>query len=214
MMISPESYYEENLKGKTAEQILTVIRSLKNKIGHLKNILESPDYDMRVHMRPNEQTRISCSRDYLERAKLALIEAGGEYTPSKSELKAEKFDESIPLINKAVFLIGGYFSGYETRTITLDEKHLYMDVEHSIHPKPSNFKIECDNPLTKSEFLDGLYKLHIGEWRRRYNNNDILDGTQWELEIYFSDNRKPVKIYGSNEYPYNFNELMDMFGVE
>lgn len=29
MMISPESYYEENLKGKTKEQIMTAIRGLK-----------------------------------------------------------------------------------------------------------------------------------------------------------------------------------------
>ena len=29
MMISPESYYEEYLKGKTKEQIMTAIRGLK-----------------------------------------------------------------------------------------------------------------------------------------------------------------------------------------
>ena len=36
MMISPECYYENELKGKTPEQILTVIRSLKRKIAKLK----------------------------------------------------------------------------------------------------------------------------------------------------------------------------------
>lgn len=36
MMISPEGYYEEYLKGKTAAQIMTAIRGLKNEIGHLK----------------------------------------------------------------------------------------------------------------------------------------------------------------------------------
>ena len=40
MMISPESYYEMNLKGKTAEQIMSAIRGLKNEIGHLKNVME------------------------------------------------------------------------------------------------------------------------------------------------------------------------------
>ena len=30
MMISPETYYEMNLKGKTAEQIMSAIRGLKN----------------------------------------------------------------------------------------------------------------------------------------------------------------------------------------
>lgn len=44
MMISPESYYEMNLKGKTAEQIMSAIRGLKNEIGHLKNVMEHPNY--------------------------------------------------------------------------------------------------------------------------------------------------------------------------
>ena len=35
-MISPESYYEEYLKGKTKEEIMTAIRGLKQEIGRLK----------------------------------------------------------------------------------------------------------------------------------------------------------------------------------
>lgn len=35
-MISPEGYYEEHLKGKSAEQIMTAIRGLKQEIGHLR----------------------------------------------------------------------------------------------------------------------------------------------------------------------------------
>ena len=44
MMIGPETYYEENLKGKTAEQIMTAIRSLKREINRLKNVMEYPKY--------------------------------------------------------------------------------------------------------------------------------------------------------------------------
>jgi len=43
-MISPEWYYEENLKGKTAKEIMTAIRGLKKQIGHLKNVMEHPEY--------------------------------------------------------------------------------------------------------------------------------------------------------------------------
>ena len=43
MMISPESYYEEYLKGKTKEEITTAIRGLKQEIGRLKSTLENPD---------------------------------------------------------------------------------------------------------------------------------------------------------------------------
>ena len=42
----------------------------------------------------------------------------------------------------------------------------------------------------------------------------VMDGTQWELEIHFDGNRKPVRIYGSNAYPYNFQDLTDFLGIE
>ena len=71
MMISPEGYYEMNLKGKSQQEIMTEIRSLKREIGRLKRKLEEHCFDQKVTMYPNPLTRISCSRDYLERAKQA-----------------------------------------------------------------------------------------------------------------------------------------------
>ena len=41
-----------------------------------------------------------------------------------------------------------------------------------------------------------------------------MDGTQWHLEIYFSDGHEPVKIYGDNAYPYNFREFQELLGME
>jgi hypothetical protein len=42
----------------------------------------------------------------------------------------------------------------------------------------------------------------------------VLDGTQWELEIYFEGNRKPVRISGSNAFPYNFNDLKEFLEID
>lgn len=44
MMVSPERYYELHIKGKNAEQIMIVIRGLKQEIGYLKNTMEHPEY--------------------------------------------------------------------------------------------------------------------------------------------------------------------------
>ncbi len=85
MMISLETFYEMNLKGKTTEQIMTTIRGLKQEIGRLKNIVEHPEYECTI--KPSERTRISCSQDYLERAKQTLAEVGGTYVPSAAEKK-------------------------------------------------------------------------------------------------------------------------------
>ena len=218
MMINPDGYYEMNLKGKNAKQILSAIRGLKNEIGHLKNIMEHPDYGAEIIMHPSEEVRLWCTRLYLDRAKEALAETGETYTPSQAELKAKAFDDSVPHITKVIFSIGGYCSGYETYTVDLTDDHLQMNTEHSYIPKPSNFGIVKDYPMGKKEFLDRFYDLHIGEWRANYNLErfgiHVCDGTQWDLEIYFSNEHKPIKIYGDNAYPYNFNKLQELFGID
>ena len=216
MMICPETFYEYNLKGKTVDQIMTVIRSLKQQIGKLKNTMEHPDYVSMIC--PSESTQLWCTRLYLERAKEALAEAGGTYIPSQAELKAAEFDDNIPYINKIVFSIGGYFQGNETRTISIDENNLHLWVAHSLIPTPSNFEIEKDFPMGKQAFLDGLQDLHIGEWRKNYNLKRfgymVCDGTQWELEIHYSNGKKSSVIYGDNAYPYNFDKLQELFGID
>ena len=216
MMICPETFYEDILKGKTVDQIMTVIRGLKQNIGRLKNIMEHPDYSSTI--RPSESTQLWCMRMYLERAKEALQEVGGTYTPSQAELKAKDFEENISSISKVVFSIGGYFQGNETRTVNIEGEDLRLWVAHSLIPTPSNFEIEKDFPMTKQEFLDGLYDLHIGEWRKIYNLKRFgymaCDGTQWELEIHYNNGRKTVAIYGDNAYPYNFDKLQELFGVD
>ena len=216
MMISPEVYYEEYLKGKTADQIMTAIRGLKKEIGHLKNKIEHPDYA--PTMCPTESTRLWCSRLYLDRAKQALVEVGGTYTPSQAELKAAAFTENIPFISKVIFSIGGYFGGYETRTFTLKDERLHMWVEHSLILTPSNVEVEPDYPMSKDDFLDELRELHIGEWRKNYSPRRfgyvVMDGTQWDLEIQFSNGRKSLKIYGDNAYPYNFDKFRELMGMD
>ena len=216
MMSSPETFYEMNLKGKTPDQIMTVIRGLKQEIGSLKNIVEHPEY--KCAMCPSEGVRISCSRDYLERAKQALTEAGGTYIPSAAEKKSMAFDENIQFVNKVEFCIGGHFPGYEIKTYTIDGDRIHAHSEHMIFPNPSNFEgTEIESP-DKDDFLEALKDLHIGEWRRRYNTYRfgyaICDGTQWSLKLYFSNGHRPVKIFGDNAYPYNFDRVLELFEIE
>lgn len=211
MMISPETYYEENLKGKTAEEILKAIRSLKREITRLKNIAEHPEYVCEMH--PSESVRISCSQDYLERAKLALKESGVEYKPTKSELKAIEFDENIPNINKIIFSIGGFLCGEELVEVTIIDDTAELKYGRSYIPtKLDDF--DKTETIDKATFLEEFKQLHIGEWRKNYNlrrfGYTVLDGIQWELEIHYSNNTKPVKIYGDNAYPYNFDRLKDL----
>ena len=90
-------------------------------------------------------------------------------------------------ISKIVFSIGGYFGGYETRTISLDGGDLQVSVQRSLSIEPEEPLAEFILPFDKDEFMDELSCLHIGEWRSSYNPERfgyvVLDGTQWELEM-------------------------------
>ena len=42
----------------------------------------------------------------------------------------------------------------------------------------------------------------------------VIDGSDWSLEIYFSDEDKPFKVYGDNNYPYNFADLYELLSFD
>ena len=88
MMISPDTYYEYNLKVKNLNQVMTAIRGLKKEIGRLKNCLERtfndfPKIDIYT-LNPSLETQLYWTREYLKIAKKTFTELGGEYTFSIS----------------------------------------------------------------------------------------------------------------------------------
>lgn len=218
MMISPEGYYEEYLKGKTKEQIMTAMRGLKQEIGRLKNTMESPDYGVGPIMHPSEDTRIHWTREYLERAKLAYAEAGGTYTLSKSEEKTADFDANIDAICKITVSIGGLFGGYRSYVVDLSDRlKAYTKLWEYEEPL---LLLDNDNKetFTNDTFIAALKDLHIGEWRRRYSTKrfgyTVCDGTQWDLEFEYNSGHKPVRFDGDNSYPYNFAKFKMLFGID
>ena len=193
MMISQETYYEMNLKGKSQEEIMKKIRSLKIQIGQLKRSIENAD-DIVCEVFPGRLTRLKCDRDYLERAIQAYEEAGGEYVRSKAEQKDHDFNEALDSMSKLVFTIGGFFCGHETRTFTVSDGQVLVDVEKTM----ISMDKEEYGPYRKEEFISGIKALHIGEWKRTYNDLLVMDGTQWELDIYY--NCYAYKIMSKYEY--------------
>ena len=218
MMISSEGYYEENLKGKTKEQIMSTIRGLKQEIGLLKKTMESPDYGQEAIVHPSEDTRIHWTREYLKRAKLAYNQAGGKYTLSKAEEKTADFDSNMDSISKIIFSIGGFFGGYRSYVVELsDEVKAYTKLWEDEEPL-SLLDTDNDETFTKATFIASIAALHIGEWRRRYSTQrfgyTVCDGTQWELEFEYNNGHKPVRFDGDNSYPYNFDRLKMLFGID
>ncbi len=212
MMISPESYYELNLKGKSQKEIMHEIRSLKREISRLKRIIETPPPDIEAYESPLPLTRVKCYREYLDRAIRAYEEVGGVYKKTKSEQRVYDFDQALDSIDRLIFSIGGFFGGFAKRIYTVSGERIKLNIEHDMVEDPS-YQPTC-YPLMKDEFIAGLRALHIGEWKKEYCDPYVKDGTQWELEIMFTGERKPIQISGSNAYPYNFEDLTEFLGLD
>lgn len=214
MMISPEYYYEEYLKGKNEKQILSAIRGLKNHIGYLKNVMENPNYGTDPIIRPSEDVQISCYRLYLQRAIKALDDIGCPYKYSKAELKSIELQNNLEHISKITLEIGGYFQGFTEYTIEMADDSVTMSSINRLSPERN----EIEQKIDKYELLYQLSELYIGEWRKYYSPErfgiSVLDGTQWQLKIEFNNGRKPCEFSGSNSYPYNFNKLLDIFEID
>ena len=74
MLISPEQYYEENLKGKTVDELKSQIRSLKRKIRQLQKEIDSPEpQGWMICPSPEVQMKMHCL--YLQEAAKALLDA-------------------------------------------------------------------------------------------------------------------------------------------
>ena len=210
MMISIERYYEENLKDKSVSQIMTKIRSLRKEIARLKKVLEHPDYECR--QKPSELAQLSCNQQYLEKAKEIFIDAGGTYTPTKTEEKIAAFNERLAGISKVTFAIGGYLTDCETKVVIVAGNSLYLRTEKFcafLNPPEVAYSYDVQR------FINDLRSLNLGEWRKQYDTERygimVLDGTQWELCLSFHDGQPDVKFRGSNAYPYNFRKVQELF---
>jgi len=113
------------------------------------------------------------------------------------------------------FFIGGYFG--VAHFVYIDGKRnnkliRYAKVPGGMHVDLKRLKNEInlqsdimikEIPLEGEHwlsFIKELTYLEIVNWKDKYINNDICDGTQWEIIIRFPK-RNIIKKYGSNEYP-------------
>ncbi|MCO5241963.1 MAG: hypothetical protein M9904_18130 [Chitinophagaceae bacterium] len=102
------------------------------------------------------------------------------------------------------FFIGGYLGGHFE--VMLHKNDLYFFVsDHPMVRMPDTLpdyivSIKDDEDwLTLIKFMTAL------NWKEKYFDNDILDGTQWEFD--FKSDNKELHCFGSNQYPADFNEF-------
>ena len=129
------------------------------------------------------------------------------YLVAKDRMSAEAYCDIVTGIR---FSYGGFFQGHTEIKIKRTKEGAAVSV--------SQFPIEKepveDKQITSLRWMrlvNRLYsELYIHEWKKAYDNYEILDGEQWSLELTLTNRRK--RTYGgSNAYPPYWPELKALF---
>ena len=129
------------------------------------------------------------------------------YLVSKDHSSAEAYAD---IVTGICFSYGGYFGGRTEITIRRNMNGAVAAV--SQFPGESEPIPERQiTPLRWMRLVNQLYSgLYLHEWKKGYDNVDILDGEQWSLEITLT-NRRRRTYEGSNAYPPYWPELKALF---
>ena len=100
------------------------------------------------------------------------------------------------MIDKLEFEIGGFHQGYES-ILLKDNQIFFKNDEFSNFLDP--VKVVTDNEI--NEFLKTCDEINLWSWKKEYFNQEIMDGTQWELKIKKSGKLRGRNFCGSNSYP-------------
>ncbi len=124
--------------------------------------------------------------------------------------KAETFEDYRDIVTAVKFSVGGYFGGYTEITIRKNDKGAIVKAQNTLDYEdlPGSKQI---TPAKWQKIINTLYgQLYLHEWKKNYVDPEVLDGTQWSLDISLTNNRKR-SYYGCNDYPPYWNELLKVF---
>lgn len=110
-------------------------------------------------------------------------------------------------------IIEDFIFSFEYGGFGSDNHKIYnQGIDLNIEINHQRLNSEEFNHLISLEQWDKFWKviddLDAWRWDKDYFNQDILDGTQWELVIDRKGKRKR-RIFGSNSYPPNFKLLIN-----
>ena len=110
------------------------------------------------------------------------------------------------MLEKLEFEIGGFHQGHE-RIMLKENQIFYINDRFTSNLEPT--KIITDNEV--GEFLKTCDEIKLWSLKKKYFDQGVMDGTQWELKIKKAGKLRGRNISGSNSYPQpidNFNKFI------
>lgn len=108
----------------------------------------------------------------------------------------------MPIPSRLLVTIGG-FGGphYEVRWFRRKLRYHSDELQAAMVPTDEAWK----------SFWAALDRINVWGWAAHYDDLEIFDGTQWELDL--SDGVRRVRCSGSNAYPPEFQQFLDAVTV-
>ncbi len=110
--------------------------------------------------------------------------------------KEEAIGNSYSNIEVITASIGGYWEGTFTVEIDLVNRALKW---HHLFPGEERSYEKSLRILTVEKFMVAMREIGLLNWKNQYVDHDILDGTQWSIEIKMTN--KSIRKHGRNAFP-------------
>ena len=211
MMMSPESYYM-GLKGKTAEEILAEVNGLRGEISELKAALRTNDFTV-PDIKPSRGVRLTMALDYFDMAKKALLEAGGEYTPTEDEQRALDFNARLDKLTALEFTVSRHFLITKTLSADFSGGKTSAKIVCETNPLYGDESRKKIGEIERERLISELKNIHMGDWDSAYNRFGILDGEDWSVTLRFADGSEEC-FHGSNAWPFSFARFCGIIGYD
>ena len=135
-----------------------------------------------------------------------IIEDNPEYLCKDCEHEwnqEQAIDAAYGRIKAIKASVGGYFGGYFN--VVIDLAGLCVTWSHGGGEEDEETIHKIIRGATANKFVEQLKMLNLLNWKAKYIDPDVCDGTQWSVEI-ITDGRT-VRKYGDNSFPAEWDQF-------
>jgi hypothetical protein len=119
--------------------------------------------------------------------------------------KEQAIDAAYDKIKGLRAAVGGYFEGYYNVDVTLSA--LQVSWHHLVGGYEETIRKTMDSATAKN-FAEELKSVNLLNWKSKYIEPGVLDGTQWSTEI-IRDGRN-IRKRGDNKFPEEWNAFCEL----
>lgn len=127
-----------------------------------------------------------------------------DYSCNDCKHKQEALDRAYNEIKGIKAYVGGHFGdSYEVR-IDFESRALTWRRFDGYSGKEDYYE-KIIRKDTLARFIESLKKIYVPNWKSRYENPGVCDGTQWSVELKRDD--RTIRKSGDNSFPENWDEF-------